>query len=402
MTETPNNTNGDHRARIAAETKRVVVKLGTAVLTREDGRVALSRLFAFVESMAELRRSGREVLLVSSGAIGLGAARLAVEADPRSLALKQACAAVGQGRLMALYADAFDRCGIVAAQVLLTESDLSSRDRYLNLRSAIGKLLELGVVPVINENDTVSTDELRPLAVGATAKSRNVNFGDNDKLSALIAAKTEADLLLMLTDVDALYTGDPRAQSQVHPIPVVEKVTPAIEQLGGDPGAGRGGMRTKLEAARIATHSGCAVIVANGKLPGVIDRIFTGEPLGTLFLPQPGLSGKRRWIAFATTVNAALIVKDGARHALIEGKASLLPVGIAEVRGSFQRGDVVSIVDQAGVEFARGIVNYSSSEAREISGQRSEHVANLLDYGDELVTRNNIAFLTEGMHAPPA
>ncbi len=395
----PYETNGHARLRIARDARRVVVKLGTTVLTEDDGRVALGRLQSFVESIVELWNSGREALLVSSGAIGLGATRLGVQGELRSLIVKQACAAVGQGRLMSLYADAFERRGVVAAQLLVTAGDLSNRERYLNLRSTIGKLLELNVVPVINENDTVSTEELRPIPGSGP---RTVNFGDNDKLSALVAAKVEADLLLLLTDVDALYTGDPRLTPTVHPIAVVDEVTPAIEQLAGGANAGRGGMRTKLEAARIATHSGCAVIVANGKVPDVIERIFRGEPLGTLFLPRRGLSGKRRWIAFATTVSAALVVRDGARRALEQRKASLLPVGVAEVRGSFERGDVVSILDESGIEFARGIVNCSSADAKKISGLRSENVQELLGYGDELVTRNNIAFLKEGPHAPRA
>jgi glutamate 5-kinase len=383
------------RDRIIAETRRVVIKLGTAVLMRDDGTLALSRFHSFVEALADLKRGGKEVLLVSSGAVGLGARQLGITPRPQLLPLKQACAAVGQGRLMALYSDAFDRLGITTAQVLLTEEDFSNRRRYLNLRSTIMKLLELGVLPIINENDTVSTAELEALAASPLIKP---SFGDNDKLSALVAGKIEADLLLMLTDVEGLYTADPASQSEAQLIRLVSQITPEIEGLGRGAKAwrvGRGGMKTKLEAARIATRSGCAVIIASGKLPGVISRIFSGEELGTLFLPQPGLPGKRRWIAFATTVKAAVIVNEGARRALVERKASLLAAGVLEVRGNFDRGDVVSILDEQEREFARGIVNYSSQEARKISGQHSAKIDELIEDRnyDALITRDNIAFL---------
>ena len=381
------------------DARRIVVKIGTSSLTNEDGGLALSRVYSFVESIAALRRGGREVLLVTSGAIGLGVARLGVERHGMPLPLKQACAAVGQGRLMALYSDAFDRLGLAAAQVLLTEEDFHNRRRYLNLRSTLSKLLELGAVPVINENDTVSTAELEvisPEQLGAPP--RRVNFGDNDKLSALVASKIEADLLVILTDVDGLYDADPRAGGATL-IERVESLTPEITALAGGARAGRGGMRTKLEAARIATQSGCATVVANGRLPQAIDRVLAGEPLGTLFVAQSGLAGrgagKRRWIAFATTVEAAIVVNAGARRALVEGKASLLPAGLVEVRGHFARGDVVSILDADGSEFARGLMNYASDEAQAVLGQSSQRLDDLVadrNY-DALVTRDNIALL---------
>ena len=381
--------------------RRVVLKIGTATLTREEGGLALSRFYSFVESIAELRRQEREVLLVTSGAIGLGAARLGVERGGQLLPLKQACAAVGQGRLMALYSDAFDRLGLTVAQVLLTEEDFHNRTRYLNLRSTLFKLLELGVVPIINENDTVSTAELEPLVDGV---ARRVNFGDNDRLSALVASKIEADLLLILTDVDGLFDADPRG-GDAHLIPLVREVTPQIAALAGGARAGRGGMRTKVEAARIATQSGCVTVVANGREPRVIERVLAGEALGTLFLPQSGLfgrgSGKRRWIAFATTVGAAIVVNEGARRALVAGKASLLPAGLLEVRGQFGRGDVVSLLDPHGQEFARGIMNYSSAEALAVLGQPSERLDELIvdrNY-DALLTRDNIALLDGSLNA---
>jgi len=383
------------RARLISHARRVVIKLGTAVLMRDDGSPALSRFYSFIESIADLKRAGREVLLVSSGAVGLGAQQLNLPRKPQLLPLKQACAAVGQGRLMALYADGFERLGVTTAQVLLTEEDFSNRQRYLNLRGTLAKLLELGALPIINENDTVSTAELE--SEEASPQLR-VNFGDNDKLSALVASKTEADLLVILTDVDGLYSAEP-GSADARLIPFVAEVTQEVEELARGPSVvskvGRGGIRTKIEAARIAAHSGCAAVIAGGKIPGIITRIFAGEEVGTLFQPQSGLPGKRRWIAFATTVKAALVVNQGARRALLEGKASLLAAGVTAVRGAFERGDVVSVLDDREQEFARGIVNYSSDEARRISGQHSAKIDELIENRnyDALITRDNIAFL---------
>ena len=389
------STVSEEPRRIIQEARRVVIKLGTAVLMREDGGPALSRFYSFIEAIADLKRAGREVLLVSSGAVGLGAQQLNLTRRPQLLPLKQACAAIGQGRLMALYAEGFDRLGVTAAQVLLTEEDFSNRQRYLNLRGTLGKLLELGVLPIINENDTVATAELE--AEGDTPQVR-VNFGDNDKLSALVASKTESDLLLILTDVNGLYTAEPSSKD-ARLIPLVTEITQEIEALArgatGSSKLGRGGIGTKIEAARIAARSGCATVIAGGKLPQIISRIFAGEEVGTLFLPQSGLPGKRRWIAFATTVKAAVVVNEGARRALVERKASLLAAGVTEVRGAFERGDVVSIIDERQQEFARGIVNYSSDEARRISGQHSARIDELIENRnyDALITRDNIAFL---------
>jgi len=405
------STPHDHadRTALTSSASRVVIKLGTAVMMSDGGGIALGRFYSFVESIAAVRKSGREVLLVSSGAVGLGSERLGLAGGAQTLPLKQACAAVGQSRLMSLYSDAFERLGLNAAQLLLTEEDFSNRTRYLNLRSTITNLLELGVIPVINQNDPVSTAELE--AESAPAYKR-INFGDNDKLSALVASKMEADLLLILTDVEGLLTGDPETAGGAQLISVVEEVTPEIESLGrqasapggqssaGHGGArkgtlGRGGIKTKIEAARIAAHSGCATIVASGRLPSAIDRVMAGEDLGTLFLPKKGLSGKRRWIAFATSVNAALVVNDGARRALVERKASLLGAGVLEVRGEFDRGDVVSIVDEQDREFARGIANYSGHETRRIIGLHSKRIDELIqdrNY-DALITRDNLAFL---------
>ncbi len=386
------------RAEIANTARRVVVKLGTAVLTGEDGRLATDRLRSFVAAIEELRGRGVEVLLVTSGAVGLGAARLGLDRSQLTLAQKQACAAVGQGRLMGLYAEAFDGFGTAAAQLLLTEEDFHQRRRYLNLRGTLFELLRNGAVPVINENDSVSSAELEPLedgdSAGSSGAARKVNFGDNDKLSALVASKVGADVLLLLTDVDGLFDKDPR-EAGASLLDVVPRLTPEVAALAGGARLGRGGMRTKVEAARVAGLSGCATVIANGRAERVIERVFAGEALGTLFLPQDGLSSRRRWIAFATTVEAALVVNDGARRALVGGKASLLGAGVTAVRGEFSRGDVVGIVDPSGVEFARGLVNYSSDEARAVAGQPSSSLDRLgsdRNY-DALVTRDNLALL---------
>ncbi len=386
------------RREILAKANRVVIKLGTAVLMREEGGIALSRFYSFVEDIAKLKHSGKEVLLVTSGAIGLGVKSLGLTKRPKELPAKQACAAVGQGRLMALYSDAFAAMDVVTAQVLLTEDDFANRKRYLNLRSTINTLLEMKALPIINENDTVATAELEALG-GAPKK---VNFGDNDKLSALVASKIEADVLVILTDVEGLFTADPRTDKNAKLIPVVEQISPEFEaqfNAGSKAGAGtelgRGGMRTKLEAAKVSTHSGVATIIAGGKEAGIISKIFAGDEKGTLFLPGSGMAGKLRWIAYATTVSSALQVNNGARDALIKRKASLLPAGVISVQGQFDRGDVVSITDESGKEFARGIVNYSSAEAQRISGMHSEAIDEMIDHRnyDALVTRDNLAIL---------
>lgn len=384
------------RKEVLTGAKRIVIKLGTAVLMKEEGGIALSRFYAFIEGIAGLMKQGKEVLLVTSGAVGLGVQKLELDKKPKLLPMKQACAAVGQGRLMALYSDAFQALDIVTAQILLTEEDFSNRTRYLNLRSTIGELIRLKVLPIINENDTVSTAEIES---GKEFEFLKVNFGDNDKLSALVASKVEADLLIILTDVDGLYTDDPRKGDNAKLIALVPSINADIEKLASGPAApgkmGRGGMQTKIEAAKTATQSGCSVIIAGGKVPDVIPRLFAEEEIGTLFLPTPGMTGKKRWIAFATTVKAALVVNDGAKTALKNGKASLLPAGIVQVRGQFERGDVIGIVDEAGHEFARGIANYSSDETKQISGQHSDAIDAKIDVRnyDAIVTRDNIALL---------
>ncbi len=374
------------RARVAAA-RRVVVKVGTNVVMRDDGAPALGRLYGLIEAVAGERRKGREMVVVSSGAVGLGAQRLGLAGRPKTLALKQACAAIGQGRLMSIWSEAFEKLGVTAAQVLLTEDDFASRSRYLALKATLEELLSLGVVPVLNENDTVGTAELEAAAGHV--------FGDNDKLSALVASKVGADLLVILSDVDGLHTANPARSRAAARIPVVAEVTAAIRALAEGAGSrGRGGMATKLEAAAIATASGALAVVASGRRPGALEEVLAGGDVGTLFLPKRTLTGKRRWIAWAALPAGAIHVNDGARAALVAGKASLLPAGVTRLEGEFEKGDVVRILGSDGAEFARGQVNYARADAARLVGHRSgEGRAGVPRGYDALVTRNNVVLL---------
>lgn len=372
--------------------KRIVFKFGTNALSTNNGDLALSRLYSFMEDIAALRAQGKEVMIVTSGAVGVGKRRLGLTSAPDVVSLKQACAAVGQISLMKLYEDGFKQLGVVAAQVLLTEDDFSHRSRYLSLRDTLNRLLELGCIPVINQNDTVSTNELR----GYKEKGVNVCFSDNDKLSALVASGMDADLLCVMSDVDGLYNGDPRKDKNAKLIEVVKGVTPEIEALGFCASSrGRGGMKTKLEAAKVVTRSGAAMIIAYGKKPGAVSAVFGPDFKGTLFLPVEDLPGKKLWLAYATNVAGGLTVNDGAKKAMCEKGSSLLPAGITAVAGEFEAGDSISILDEAGQEFARGLVNYSSKECRKIAGRRSEEIAKKIGYKnyDEAVHRDNIVLL---------
>jgi glutamate 5-kinase len=270
------------RERVAAA-KRIVVKIGTNVVMRDDGAASIGVLYTIAESLANLRRAGREVIVVTSGAVGLGAQRLGLAAKPAELVMIQACAAIGQSRLMSLYDDAFDQLGYRVAQVLLTEDDFRDRTRNENLRATLARLLALGVIPIINENDTVSTLELdRPAARGARTRV----FGDNDKLSALVMTHTRAELLVLLSDVDGLYTGDPRSTG-ARLVEEIGSITDAVRAFAqGGNGRGRGGMHSKLEAARIATEAGQLAVIANGRTPGVLDLVCAGKNIGTLFFPE--------------------------------------------------------------------------------------------------------------------
>jgi glutamate 5-kinase len=379
------------RERVCAA-RRIVVKLGSNLFFNEAGVIALGRIFSFIEDIAAARLAGRQMIVVSSGAVALGADALKMKPATASLVQKQALAAVGQSRLMNLYEQGFAKYGLSAAQILLTEEDFSSRKRYLNLRHTLATLLEMGVIPVINENDTVSTTELE-------TTDRNPSFGDNDKLSALVMSKLEAAALILLSDVDGLFTDNPRENPKAEFIPEIHAITADIQALAGRKSArGRGGMATKLEAARIAMNSGGMAIIANGLKTGILGRVLSGETVGTLFVGKAGsLSGKRRWIAFASGVSGRIHINDGAVDAITRRNASLLYAGVTRIENEFEQGDVVSILGPGGKEIARGIVNYSSADASKLIGKHSDDIARLAtskNY-DAFITRNNIAFLTE-------
>lgn len=373
--------------------KRIVIKLGTNVLRNDEGYVSLPRVYSFIEDIANLVKSGKEVIIVTSGAVGLGKKRLNLE-DTSGTALKQACAAIGQGKLMSIYENGFDTYGLTAAQILLTEDDFSVRQKYLSLRTTFNKLLELGVIPVINQNDTVSTLDV---ALRFVKEDMQVCFSDNDKLSALVASELDADLLVILSDIDGLYDDNPKNNKNAKLIKSVTVVNDDIMALAsGVSDGGRGGMETKLKAARQVTRFGCKMLIANGKSPFILRRIFEGEDLGTMFLPQKeNLSDKKRWIGYATNIVGKIIVNDGARKALISEDKSLLPIGVIGVKNSFKKGDVISILDEHNNEFARGIVNYDSDSCKKVIGSHSDNIADILGFKnyDAIITRDNITIL---------
>ncbi|PPS20633.1 glutamate 5-kinase [Brachyspira murdochii] len=371
---------------------RIVFKFGTNVLRNDEGYISLARIYSFIEAIAKFHRMGKEVLIVTSGAVGLGAKKINVE-DLDEVALKQACAAIGQSQLMSIYEDGFSKFDIVTAQILLTEEDFSNRRRYLNLHSTLNMLLKYKVVPIINENDTVSSDELKQLY-----DVTQISFSDNDKLSALVASELDADLLIILSDINGLYDDNPKTNPNAKFIHEVFEVTKEIESLGLDASkGGRGGMKTKLQAAKIVTRSGCALFIANGKKPNVLNNIFESEDK-TIFYPVEEtneLPTKKRWIAYATTIIGKLKVNAGAKKAVLEKESSLLPIGVTKVINSFKKGDIVSIIDEDGNEFARGIINYSSNDVEKIIGHHSDDILKILGYKnyDAVITRDHIVIL---------
>ncbi len=362
-------------------THRWVVKIGSALLTRNGQGLRREVLSAWVEQMATWRHGGNEIVLVSSGAVAEGMSRMGWARRPRTLHQLQAAAAIGQMGLIHAYEACFQKRGLHTAQILLTRDDLSDRSRYLNARSTLRTLLRLGVVPVVNENDTVATEELR--------------FGDNDTLSALVANLIEADLLILLTDQDGLYTGDPRLNADATLIPETRVDDPRLDEVAGGSisGLGLGGMVTKVRAARLAARSGTPTLIAPGRAEGVLERIARGEALGTLLTPVQGSQAARKqWLAGQLQSRGRLILDEGAVRVLRERGSSLLAVGVRGVSGSFARGDVVVCLDEQGREVARGLVNYGAEETRRILGQPSSRFEEILGYldEDELIHRDNL------------
>lgn len=358
---------------------RLVVKVGTASLVGATGEPDDQKLRSLCSQMIELRRSGIDVILVSSGAIAAGLGPLGLSGRPSDIPSLQAAAAVGQGRLLARYSQLLHEGGLVTAQLLLTRYDFMNRQHYVNARNTVDRLLSLGVVPVVNENDTVAVDEIR--------------FGDNDRLAALVGNLSRARCLALLTDAAGVHTEDPRRAPDAAVIDEVDRITPELERRAGGRGSelGSGGMASKIAAAWVATFSGVAVVVANASEPHVLHRIVTGAKVGTFFRPRPKRSSARRlWIAFAQPPKGTVVVDEGARKAMVSDKRSLLPVGVVDTRGSFKRGDVVDIARRSGELVARGLVRYDANELKEAQGRPSSELA-----GREVIHRDQLIILED-------
>ncbi len=369
--------------------KRVVIKVGSNVLTGGMDELDGGVFSNLTGCMARLRQTGHEVVLVSSGAIAAGKKSLHCTERPASIPEKQASAAIGQVRLMAKYEACFRKHDQQIAQVLLTSDDLSNRRKFLNARNTLFTLLQCGIIPIINENDTVLVDEIK--------------FGDNDILSALVTNLVDADLLLILTDQDGLYEQDPRRQKDARLIRLVEKVGGDIidSAKGGTGRLGTGGMRSKVDAAKKASLFGIPTIIVNGRVRKIISRVFAGEDVGTFFLPRKTrLSSRKYWIAFNLKPKGTLTVDDGAKRAIIEKGRSLLSTGIIAVSGSFQFGDAVSCRDKSGVEFARGLVKYRSEEVSKLKGLHTREIEKALGYKDydEIIHRDDLVVIEDEHH----
>jgi len=372
------------RKRLLAKAKRSVIKVGSAVITSSDG-LNMEVIGAIASDICGLLEERREVILVSSGAIASGLRRMGLTKKPESTSQKQALAAIGQSLLMKAYEEAFGLYGRKVAQVLLTRDDLSNRKRYLNARNTLLTLLAWKIVPVINENDTVSIDEIK--------------FGDNDNLSAMVTNLTDADLLLSLTSTDGLYDKDPNLHKDACLIAIVKGADKDVLQFAGTAGRmGTGGMAAKVMAARKVALAGVPTVIANGTAPGMIKRVFEGMETGTLFVPnETALCGRKHWIAFTKSPRGDVMIDRGAAIAVVEKGKSLLPSGIIEVKGRFSQGDSVNVLGPDGKAIAMGMVNYHSGEIRKIAGARSSEIESRLGFrhDDEVIHRDNLVLMTE-------
>ncbi len=358
----------------------VVVKIGSATLLAGGGRIDRDFISDLARQIAELRAEGTQVILVSSGAVAAGMERLGLKRRPRTIPEKQACAAIGQGELMGIYADRFAQHGMVIGQMLLTRDDFRARTRYLNARNTLFELLKQGAIPIINENDTIAVEEIK--------------IGDNDTLSALVAAAVNATRLLILSNVEGLLDREGRV------VPLVPDITPEIEALCGDPSDrfGTGGMRTKIEAARIATDSGVEVALARGRRPNVLTEYARGEAFGTRFPAHARVSSWKHWVAFGLRPKGALTVHPNAVRPLLRGGKSLLPVGVTAVEGDFGPGDLVAVIGPDGEELARGLCNYAASDVSRIMGRHTRDIIELLGHKDfdEVIHRDNMWVRSQG------
>jgi glutamate 5-kinase len=375
----------DDAWKLVPKSKRIVVKIGSSTLTRE-GQLRPDKFSALARDIAGLIEGGRQVVVVSSGAIAVGAHRLGWGHAGESVREKQAAAAVGQIGLIELYQRRFAKRGLHVGQVLLTRAGLDDRERFLNARHTMLELLRLGVVPIVNENDTIATEEIR--------------FGDNDNLAATIVNAVDADLLVILTDVDGLYERAPEMDAPKPPlIRTVQKITPAIREAASGAGTrfGSGGMITKLEAATNAARSGAATILCNGRVRRVLERLVNGEQHGTLFEPGERLRSKKHWLAFTAKTRGRIVIDDGAARALADRGRSLLPAGILGVHGAFEIGDSVACVDASGLEIARGLVAYSAVDVARLVGLPTREIARVLGYsnGDEIIHRDELVLVRD-------
>ncbi len=373
------------RTQLFSKARRIVIKIGSAVLTSAEDGLDQSRIERLAADVSDLLSLDREVIIVSSGAIAAGLKKLGlVKKKGMPLSLKQAAAATGQSSLMWMYEKTFGAHGKKVAQVLLTREDLSNRTRFLNARNTLQTLLDYGVVPVINENDTVSVDEIK--------------FGDNDNLAGMVVHLADADLLVVLSDIDGLYTADPKTDPAAELISVVERITADIERGAGDASSmvGTGGMRSKIMTARKVGTYGVPMAIVNGKKAGMLQAFFDGGEVGTLFLPRPEKQDSRKhWIAYTVRSAGRVIVDDGGREALVSRGKSLLPGGVIKVEGPFKIGECVTCVDRSGRAFARGLVKYSSEDLDRIKGLKTSQIASVLghkDY-DEVIHRDDLVIL---------
>lgn len=368
-----------------AEAKRIVVKVGTSTITYPNGKINYEKIEKLARILSDFQNQGKEMILVSSGAGAAGVGRMGLEAKPKTIPGKQACAAVGQGILMHIYERLFGEYGQVVAQVLLTKTDMVNRHSYANARNALQEMISWGVIPIINENDVVAIDEFK--------------IGDNDNLSALVASLADADLDILLSDIDGLYMANPKTHPDAKLVSVVEEVTPEIEATAGGAGSknATGGMLTKLQAAKNAMSAGIALIIANGEHLDILRNILRGEPVGTLFVPKEShLRFRNQWLAFGSKICGRLVVDEGLAKALRQkGSCSILPVGIVGVEGEFDSGDTVSVVDQDGHELARGMVNYSAGDVALIKGCKTSQIEEKIGYKhyDEVIHRDNLVVL---------
>lgn len=373
------------RSALLSHVKRLVVKIGSGVISNTAG-LETERVAEISEDICKLLGRGLEVIVVSSGAVAAGKGQLGIVGRPQTIPQKQAAAAIGQTRIIREYQETFQSHDYNVAQVLLTRDDLSNRRRYLNARNTVMTLLEYGVTPIVNENDTVVVEEIR--------------FGDNDNLSALVASLVEADLLIILSDVNGFYDSDPNTNPGAQLIPVIERVTPEVEAMGGGPRSalGTGGMGTKLKAAKRAGLSGIGTLIVNGRSAHVLEKIFAGDEVGTYILPaQCKMTAKKHWIAFSKKPRGKLTIDEGGQRAIVTKGKSLLPSGIVGVDGGFERGDAVRLYDRQGQEFARGIINYSLAETLQIMGKQCSQIETILGYKyrDEVIGRDDLVLLVD-------